>query len=492
MSELRQDPILSLLFLCIFFFYNLPHLSAKTLVSEYVGAGRCLTCHPEKYDQWKASGHARILHKSSDPEIKTIPLPDRKNISYAIGGYKWMILFLDRNGYLITSSSTGKGKNQYNLKSRKWVDYLPGERIPYDCGRCHTTGYSPEGHQDAFEGIVGTWKFNGVQCEACHGPGAVHVGSSSKRDIIIKKDVCLQCHGMEPLDLIPLNGVFLAQYTEANQLLKSNMKNLTCVDCHDPHVSSERSIKISCETCHRKVARMYKESYMYKVNVQCIDCHMPPAGIIAEGDPETFNGDFKSHLFRIDHRKGFPALEKNGQRINAGYLSVDYACMRCHSLYQKRQWAASFGMFAHRIKITTDIRIMRLQTVSTYIGFFSALISLLTALILKNWIGVSLKVNRKKFLTLHRLSSWITFSIYIFVSTLCIYFHFPLNNPLKVLDLGWFLIHPLNGLIMLAFYGGKIFTVRKLKKGWTSQGVFWGLGLFVAWLIQLTTIIFHV
>jgi len=462
--------------------------------NEYVGADVCKTCHEKQYEAWETSGHARILRKLSDAGIDSIPLPsgyDKKTITYVIGAYNWKALFLDRKGYLVTSTSAGDGKNQYNLKSKIWVDYLPGQKASYDCGRCHTTGYLSNGHQDGLEGIIGTWKFEGVQCEVCHGPGAAHAESSRKADIRIDRNICSKCHGTEPLDVIPLTGVFLAHYTEVNQLMKSKMRNLLCVVCHNPHLSSKKSIKQSCETCHQKMAETYKESYMYKVGVTCIDCHMPPAGMIAEGDTKTFYGDFKSHIFRIDHRKDFPALARNGQKINPGYLSVDYACMRCHSIYQNRQWASSFGMFAHKIKVTTDIKIMRFQMVWAYFGFFSAVIALLTGLYLKNLFLTSLKLNKKTVLTFHRVSAWITFSLYIFISAMCIYFHFPLDNLLKVLNLGWFLIHPVNGVLGVILYGGKIIAVRKYKKGWATLGLLWGVGTFVFWLIQIITVLFH-
>jgi hypothetical protein len=58
-------------------------------------------------------------------------------------------------------STTVEGANQYNMEwivAGKWTNYHAGEKNKkYDCGRCHTTGYSDEGHQDGLEGIVGTW-----------------------------------------------------------------------------------------------------------------------------------------------------------------------------------------------------------------------------------------------------------------------------------------------------------------------------------------------
>jgi len=453
--------------------------SAAEAGERYIGAGKCGLCHKKIYEEWKSSGHSRILHKPFDSEVKELPLPEgysRKNLSFIVGGYKWKVLFLDTDGYLVN--------RQYNLQSRRWVAYFPGERTPYDCGGCHTTGFDPKGSQKGFTGIKGAWKFPGVQCEACHGPGAAHAASTLKSEIIIDRD-CSRCHGTEPYDVIPVTGVFISPYTEANQLQKSKMRGLGCTGCHDPHKSAQSSIKNACEACHREIEEKYKDSYLYETGVSCTDCHMPPAIALAEGKTDSFKGDFKSHLFRIDHTKKAPFIEKDGVKINPGYLSVDYACMPCHRVYRDREWARSFGLVAHGIKITPNIKIMRLQMVLASAGFAFAVLSMLSAMSLKGWLWPV--QNKKKMLSIHRHSVWITFAVYFFVSVMCVTFHFPVSEPAKAVNLGWFLIHPINGAIGFFVYAGKVVSVRKLKKGWGMPGVLWGAGLFLIWLIQFAT-----
>jgi hypothetical protein len=492
----RKGKILSLLCILAFVFpcYDLVQTYAQTTGKKYVGADRCKACHQKEYAEWKTSGHSQILHRSSDPEIRDIPVPIgyfRKDILYVIGGYRWKALFIDKNGYIINSSPTGSAKTQFNIRSKEWVNYRPGQKTSYNCAGCHTTGYSPHGHQNNLEGLIGTWKFAGVQCEACHGPGSRHAVSSLKTDISVDRNVCLRCHSTRPLNIIPLRGMFLAEYTETNQLLKSKMKNLMCTDCHNPHRSSQNSMMQSCDTCHQKVSQIYKESYMHRVGVRCTDCHMPPAEIIASGNPRTFQADFKSHLFKIVHNKPFPVAFINGQRTNPGYLSVDYTCMRCHSLFETRDWAIRFSMFAHRIRITTDVKIMRLQKTVAYVGFLFALVALLSGLYMKKLFLPALTLNKKTVLTIHRFCGWTSLSIFIFESVLCIYFHFPLDQPARILTVGWFLVHPINGVMGIFLYAGKILNIRKYKKGWALSGILWGIALFLFWLIQLGTIIFH-
>jgi predicted CXXCH cytochrome family protein len=428
------------------------------------------------------------MSRASDPKIRDIPLPpglSRNDVSYIIGGYKWKALFLDRNGYLITESTTGKGENQFNLRSRTWTDYRAGQKVSYDCGGCHTTGFTPEGHQNGLEGIIGTWKFEGVQCEACHGPGGRHATSALKEDIKVDRQVCSGCHGVKPLDVIPAEGIFISPYTEVNQLMKSTMKDLTCVGCHNPHPPAHESIKQTCESCHQEVAGVYAQSYMHKVGVTCTDCHMPAASLLADSNPTRYEGDLKSHLFRIDYLKPFPNVASNGKRINPGYLTVDYSCMKCHDIFETRPWAVSHASIAHRIKTTTNLKIMRLQMGLAYLGMFFAVLSLWSALSMKKWLWPAWDLKRMA--SFHRQVAWITFALFVFESTLCVYFHFPLAELAKAANLGWFLIHPINGVAGIVLYAGKVLAVRKFKKGWAVPGMALGLALSAFWVLQFLT-----
>jgi hypothetical protein len=335
------------------------HVAAAEM-NEYIGADRCKSCHEREYAGWRETGHARILQTIQQVDPWSVPLPagmERDQISYVVGGYRWKTLFLDRSGHLITTTGLGPGENQYNVQSKQWVDSAPGEKVVYDCGRCHTTGYSPRGHQNGLEGIQGRWKFEGVQCEACHGPGKEHTRTTLKRDLRGGIE-CRTCHGTPPYDRIPMKGVFFAPYTEANQLLNSPKRNFRCVECHNPHLPAERSITQKCTQCHEAIAQEYRGSLMHRAGVTCEDCHMPPAEVIPHENPATFEGDFKSHLFRIGHMQDFPAGIEGGLRVTPGYLSVDYACMRCHQVYEDRRWAIRYSLYVHNLKVTTNVKIM--------------------------------------------------------------------------------------------------------------------------------------
>ncbi|MBP6716882.1 MAG: hypothetical protein KA205_08465 [Acidobacteria bacterium] len=103
----------------------------------YVGADGCKECHTGQYDAWKATKHERTLGRLSAA---------------------------DREGD--------------------------------KCIRCHVTG-SPE----MIKADGAKPRYPGVQCENCHGAGAVHVEQARAKAIvkgaIVKtpeEDACLKCH----------------------------------------------------------------------------------------------------------------------------------------------------------------------------------------------------------------------------------------------------------------------------------------------------------
>lgn len=467
-----------------------PAFPAAADASGYLGAGGCAPCHREIFEHWSQTGHARVLQRPGAVAARDIPLPaglTAGEISYIVGGFRWKALFLDRQGFLVTSDGSGPGANQFNLQGRRWVDFRAGEKVPYDCGPCHTTGYAAEGHQGGLPGIAGTWRLDGVQCESCHGPGARHAASGRRGDIAPGTGSCPSCHRRESAEGIPLVGDFLAPYTEANQLEMSGMRGLDCTACHDPHRSGEGSQRRSCASCHPRVARIYEGSLMAKARVRCIDCHMPPAGLLAAARPGSLHGDLRSHLFAIRSHPGVPRRTAGGASHNPGFLTVDYVCMPCHDVFESRQWASAYASVSHRLRATTNVRIMRLQSALAYAGALFALVALLSAAAARGWIRPF--AQAPALIGLHRHAAWVSFAVFCFDGLLCLFVHTPLDDLVKLRNLGWFLLHPAAAVIGFALYVAKILAVRALKAGWRTGGAVLGVGLFLFWLVQIATVV---
>ena len=127
---------------------------AYTQKSKYVGSKKCKACHPTKYNKWKKT----------------------KKATHSWKAYASLARFLTNE-----------------------------EKI--SCLKCHTTGYGKEG---GFINEQLTPNMKNLGCEACHGPGELHIKAKKrykKTTININKDVdtkgrltdksCEECHTEE-------------------------------------------------------------------------------------------------------------------------------------------------------------------------------------------------------------------------------------------------------------------------------------------------------
>jgi hypothetical protein len=333
-------------------------LCGPASAAKYVGSDTCMSCHLKQYNDFVLSGHPYKLRTAKDAKAAGMPLPEGytwDDISYVIGGRNWKIRYMDKKGYIITMTGEKRdkpGKNQFNLENGTWSNYHAGEKNKkYNCGKCHTTGYSKEGKQDGLEGIVGTWAFPGIQCEACHGPGAKHVaaakqGKPAKAEVTLNKDasLCGGCHIRGKADKIPASKGFIRHHEQYNELLASPHKSLACVTCHDPHKRAGLAIKVSCVQCHSKQQQEYAGSSMQLAEVKCTDCHMPKATKSAIKTAK-YAGDVQTHLYKINLDPNAKMFTDDGKYAK-GYLTVEYTCLNCHS-EKDRKWALKAAKGVH-------------------------------------------------------------------------------------------------------------------------------------------------
>ena len=312
----------------------------------YVGSESCEECHEELYASFMETGHPYKLNKVIDGQPPEYPFTKLKDtpkgytwddISYVIGGYGWKARFIDKDGFIITGDENAT--TQYNFYNENlemgdnWVAYHAGEEKPYNCGTCHTTGYSPEGNQDDLPGLIGTWVAPGIHCEECHGPGSNHVDNPMTVGLKVERDAeaCGKCHRRGDVTEIDAKGGFIKHHEQYEELFESKKRVMDCVDCHNPHETVKYSqglgIKTACENCHFKEAE-YQKITSINHGRDCISCHMPRVTKSALGDPERFTGDIRTHLMAINPLS--PSQFNEEGNFSNPYLSLDFACRSCH------------------------------------------------------------------------------------------------------------------------------------------------------------------
>lgn len=323
--------------------------------AEYVGSTACQQCHSDTYDTFMLSGHPYKLNKVVDGQPPEYPFTELANppdgytwddISYVIGGYNWKARFIDLDGYIITGADEN-ATTQYNFANAvvgtddSWVGYHAGEVDKvYDCGSCHTTGYSPwppDVHQDDLEGLIGTWTEPGIRCEECHGPGGNHVGDPHGVAMQVDRssEQCGECHVRGGAEAVNASGGFIKHHEQYEELFQSKHLTLECVDCHDPHAGVVQlrqaelpTTRTQCQNCHFEQAKYQDSEVHTAMGVECIECHMPRVTKSAVGNADMFTGDIRTHLMAIDPDQIGQFTEDGSVALSE--LGLDFACRHCH------------------------------------------------------------------------------------------------------------------------------------------------------------------
>ncbi len=225
---------------------------------EYIGGDSCVSCHRDLSKSHNASPHGLALQDVADDKAaikadfkqgdkeRTVQFPEESaprpftadDVEYVVGAGKHVERYLYKIGrkYAVFPA-------EWNVEKKVWQPFNAGKNWPDDpvydwtqnCAGCHTTGLNAE---------RGRWQDDGVQCEACHGPGSVHAelaeraGRNPPNDelkalraaIVVTADAqtCGQCHsqGVEPAN----NRAYPVGYRPGGNLLDAAVFKLAAPD----------------------------------------------------------------------------------------------------------------------------------------------------------------------------------------------------------------------------------------------------------------------
>lgn len=121
----------------------------------------------------------------------------------------------------------------------------------FECLSCHTTGYDP---------AINTYAFEGVTCEACHGP--LQDGHPSEpMPIQADAELCATCHETT---------------TDEWRASKHGQAGVQCESCHNPHSQQPlaESVEALCSNCHQERGETFTHSTHADAGLECSNCHM--------------------------------------------------------------------------------------------------------------------------------------------------------------------------------------------------------------------------
>ena len=373
--------------------------------NSYTGDQQCRNCHASQYNDWLKSDHFKAMQNPVDSTV----LGNFNHASYTADGVT--STFFKRNGKFIINTQGDDGKNHdyevkytfgyyplqqylvafpggrmqatrdsWDSRQKKWFHQYAGQKIDYRdwlhwtgnaqnwntmCAECHSTNLQKNYNLDS-DTYNTTFSVINVSCEACHGPGKLHIDYVRSEDykegkktpnsfLLLNKgsepltqiNTCAPCHAVagnisadkinsdELLDdyipAIPNTERFYAdgQINDEDYIytsfLQSKMfrRNITCSNCHNPHSGKVYFITNQlCLQCHSKTYDNPSHTFhaVNTIGAACKSCHMPG---------KTYMGNDLRH----DHSFRVPRPD----------LSVKFgtpnACNNCHK-DKTAQWAA--------------------------------------------------------------------------------------------------------------------------------------------------------
>jgi len=226
------------------------------------------------------------------------------------------------------------------------------------CADCHSTNLQK--NYDVAGGLYHTtFSEIDVSCEACHGPGSLHVQLASavspfwdrERGYALAKlkgtdnrpqvEMCATCHSRRrsvypghhagcgyydyfanellPRNIYHADGQIQDEVYEYGSFVQSKMfhKGIRCTDCHDPHSARlKHDGNKVCTSCHQHPAAKYDTPNHHhhkegSAGASCVECHMPATTYM---DVDA----------RRDHSLRIPRPDLSVQ------LGTGNACTGCH------------------------------------------------------------------------------------------------------------------------------------------------------------------
>ena len=401
--------------------------AAVAPVEGFAGEAVCASCHPREAAAWAGSHHQRAMQPASEATV----LGEFSGARFTHAGVS-STLFRRAGSYVMHTDGPDGALHDYPVEytlgvaplqqylvglpggrlqspeiawdsrpaaggGQRWFHLHPGERIgPTDplhwtgitenwntmCADCHSTSV-----RKSWSAQTATYATRfaelSVSCEACHGPGALHVAWASDpvrrpgnkglsialdertgvfwpRDPSTHKparsrprtsereiEMCARCHARRGLvhedvvhgqpaaddyriallddDLYHPDGQIKSEVYEYGSFVQSRMfaEGVTCSDCHDPHRAAPRAPGNSlCLACHEPAYATASHHFHREGSpgAQCVDCHMPAATYMVIDR-------------RRDHSLRVPRPDLSVK------LGVPNPCNGCHA-NRSAEWAA--------------------------------------------------------------------------------------------------------------------------------------------------------
>jgi len=355
---------------------------SQTAIVEFVGSRSCQSCHVSEFEAWRESDHELAMQIASTATV----LGNFDDVEFDYFGEKTLFL-TDSNEFVVrTANTNGAIENfpivytfgvdplqQYLVEfpggrlqalpfiwdaraedqgGQRWLHLYPDDNVApgdilhwtgalqnwnYMCAECHSTdvvmAYSST--SDSFDT---TYSEISVGCEACHGPGSIHVSQAEQDDFKNSRlglVVDLDDQGRAVWSINPQTGI--AERSEPK--LRASRQPEACGRCHARRgiITDDYEYGRPLADTHRPalldenlyfadgqildevyVYGSFLQSRMYRAGVTCSNCHNSHSLDLITGDDPNVVCD-QCHL-----------PSKFSTTEHTGHVGTIVGCVDCH------------------------------------------------------------------------------------------------------------------------------------------------------------------
>ena len=344
----------------------------------FVGSQQCASCHQDEYEHWQGSHHELAMQVATEATV----LGDFSGVEFDY--FDTTTLLFTKDGAFVVRTENASGEQQdfeithtfgveplqqylvefpdgrkqslpFTWDSRpkgaggqRWYHLYPDEYVgPGDplhwtgqyftwntaCAECHSTNLEVGNEIDS-DTFSTTFDEISVGCEACHGPGSLHLKQAEVKQFDDAYGLSVDLDDRGPSEWIMNIETGIAERSEPN-LHKQQADS--CGRCHSRRgmlteryeygkpLTDTHMVSLLEENLYHTDGRILDEVYvygsfvqskMYAAGVACTDCHDPHSGKLLAG-PAPSNTCAQCHL-----PTKFATAEHSG--VDAG------SCVDCH------------------------------------------------------------------------------------------------------------------------------------------------------------------
>jgi predicted CXXCH cytochrome family protein len=319
--------------------------TASSAEIHFVGSKACLGCHSEQAEKWRSSHHDRAMEPATSESVEA--RFDGSILRH--DGQTWR--FLRRgNEFIVELEESGRAKEdltvaftfgvhplqQYLVKrpngrmqalpiawdsrakdlgGQRWIDLQPEGSIPPEdplhweqlaynwnsqCAACHSTNLV-KGYVEAENRFDTRWAEVDVGCEACHGPGSIHLSNAVSGQTVPGADYAAEDPGGLVLSFESFRDEDWQRASGERVAVRMNPREHdrqldVCAPCHSRRTQLSESPPIGGKFLDDYRPRLldpelyfedgqirdevyvwgsFMQSRMHAAGVRCADCHDP-------------------------------------------------------------------------------------------------------------------------------------------------------------------------------------------------------------------------